>query len=343
MRLIERVWSGDSAADRVARVVLAPLEGLYRSALAVRRELYDRGIFRIQSSPVPVISVGNLTVGGTGKTPVSAWLAERLTLQGRSPAMVLRGYGDDEPKVHARLNPHVPVIVARDRREGIAEAASGGADVVILDDAFQHRRAARDLDLVLVSADAWTGRQRVLPAGPFREPLSELRRASAILVTRKAATAEQVAEVVRAVRAAAVDKPVITLRLLPSALVLHEQAATTQQANALGGRRVLAIAGIADTAAFFGQLELLGATVTPRPYPDHHAFTQADVAQLVNASAGFDYVVCTLKDAVKLGRMWPASGAALWYVSLSVEVESGEAALDELLLRLPWVPQPHTK
>src|SRR5690348_7442624 len=130
---------------------------------------------------LPTLSVGNVTVGGTGKTPVAAWIAAELIDRGARPAIVLRGYGDDEPLVHARLNPDVPVIVAPDRLEGIARAAASGADVAVLDDAFQHRRAQRTADIVLVSAERWTRTPRLLPAGPWRESLRALRRTSMIL------------------------------------------------------------------------------------------------------------------------------------------------------------------
>jgi len=340
LRLIERIWTGDKPADRLARLALAPLEGLYRSAMGFRAQLYDRGIMPVRRSPIAVVSVGNITVGGTGKTPVSAWLAARLVALDRNPAVVLRGYGDDEPLVHATINPNVPVIVSPDRRRGIEQAASGGADVAILDDAFQHRRAGRDLDLVLISADAWTRSQRVLPAGPFREPLSQIRRASAILVTQKAATVDRVAEVMSALREAAPGAPLITVRLSPAELVRADSNDTRLPAAALAERRVLAIAGVADPAAFFRQLELLGAKVTARPFADHHTFTRAEIADLAEAASGFDYVACTLKDAVKLRPMWPAGGPPLWYVSLSVEVLSGASTLDEMLARLAGSRRP---
>ncbi|MEO5589715.1 MAG: tetraacyldisaccharide 4'-kinase, partial [Gemmatimonadaceae bacterium] len=124
MRLIEQVWTGESGADRAGRIALAPLEALYRAVVALRGELYDRGIAKVVQPDIPVVSVGNLTVGGTGKTPVSAWIAARLLSSGRAPAIVLRGYGGDEPLVHSRLNPGVPVVVAPNRSQGINEAAT---------------------------------------------------------------------------------------------------------------------------------------------------------------------------------------------------------------------------
>ena len=334
MRLIESLWSGDSAADKLARTALVPFEGLYRGAATVRGWLYDSGILKPQPAPIPIVSVGNLTVGGTGKTPVSAWIAGELSARGRQPAIVTRGYGGDEQLVHSRINPGVPIVIQPDRVEGIRNAVSLGADVAVLDDAFQHRRAARDLDIVLVSADDWTGKTRLLPAGPFREPLSALSRASAVVITRKSATDEQVAAAQRAVQAIVPGLPTAVLRLELQELVREAPAAGRMPAAMIVGKRALAIAAVGNPAAFFRQLHALGAVVTPMAYPDHHVFTAADIAELSRKGRDFDYVVCTLKDAVKLGPVWPASNTPLWYVSLAVVVESGGAEIDSLLERL---------
>lgn len=334
MRLIDRIWFGDSVADNVARAALLPLEGIYRAAVAVRRELYDRGLIASQRSSIPVLSVGNITVGGTGKTPVAAWLASRLAAVGRRPAIILRGYGGDEPLVHRRINPAVPVIVGADRVAGIAEAARGGADVAVLDDAFQHRRASRDADVVLLSADTWTGRERALPAGPYREPASALRRASLIVITRKAATDEEVAGTAGMAKEHAPGIPIVVVRLTLSEIVRDTDRSLRFPASELSGKRVLAIAAVGNSQAFFHQLEALGARVTARPFPDHHAFSRADIDAALAVESSVDFVVCTLKDAVKLGNLWPAGASPLWYVSLAVQVERGEPAIDSLLMRL---------
>ena len=164
-RVIEAIWTGRGKPARVARALLAPAEVLYRAVVVTRGKFYDWGIFRAKRFSVPVLSVGNLSVGGTGKTPVAAWLARRFAGMGSVPAIVLRGYGGDEILVHERLNEGIPVIASADRVRGIREAIAEGVDVVVLDDAFQHRRARRDADVLLVSADAWTGKPRLLPAG----------------------------------------------------------------------------------------------------------------------------------------------------------------------------------
>lgn len=333
--MIERLWAGETLGHRIARAALAPLEGLYRSAVAVRGSLFTRGVLPVTRPPIDVISVGNLTVGGTGKTPVSAWLATRLVNLGRRPAIVLRGYGDDEPIVHSRLNPGVDVIVEGNRAKGIARAAAGGADVAVLDDAFQHRAVDRDLDIVLVSADDWTARQHMLPAGPYRESPKAIRRASLVIVTAKAASAERAEQARRWVLSTSPHTPLVSLRLVQSGLVRVVPPGEELPVASLSGRRVLAISAIGNPGAFFRQLEASGASVVPLRFPDHHAFTGRDVRRAAALARGIDTVVCTLKDAVKLAPIWPAGEVPLWYVSLSVEVDSGEAVLDAMLRRLP--------
>ena len=335
MRLIERIWTGESIRHRLLRRALAPLETLYRSVMVVRGRLFDHGVIPVRASPIGVVSVGNLTVGGTGKTPVSAWVAAQLAEMGRKPVIVLRGYGDDEPLVHARLNPAIPVIVERERVKGIAAAAHMGADAAVLDDAFQHRSAQRDLDVVLISADDWTEELHVLPAGPYREPPEGMRRASIVIVTAKAVSSERIVEVERWASSVAPGKPVAAMRLVLSGLVCESPKGESLPLEALANRRVLAVAAVGNPGAFFQQIEALGATVTPLAFADHHAFTAHDVRKILSLATGANFVVCTLKDAVKLAPIWPAGEPPLWYVSLSIEVESGATALAEMLRRLP--------
>ena len=296
--------------------------------------MYDRGILPVEKGSIPAISVGNLTVGGTGKTPVAAWIASRLSAAGKEPAIVLRGYGGDESVVHKTLNPSVRVFVTADRAQGISMAARSGARSVVLDDAFQHRRAARDIDIVLISADDWTASHRLLPAGPYREPFSALRRASLVMITRKTASDEKVREVERAVRRTAPAAMIAVAKLQISELVSWSDPEERFDLGVLDGKSVLAIAGVGNPEAFFAQVEGTGANVTRRRFPDHHAYGPGDIKSLTDAASGYDYVLCTLKDAVKLGPQWPADAVPLWYVSLSVIVESGGAAIDEIISRL---------
>lgn len=327
------LWYGRSAGARLARLALAPLELGYRALTSVRNSLYDRGILPSHASGVPAISVGNLTVGGTGKTPLAAWLAHRLTALGARPAIVMRGYGDDEPEVHRRLNPGVPVIVSADRVAGIARAEGLGADCAVLDDAFQHRRAGRVADVVLVSADRWTGTTRLLPAGPWRESPRALRRASVVLVTRKAVSVDEARDVAGRLSRAAPAVPFAIARLELGDL-RRAADGQPQPLLELAGRKALAIAGVGDPEAFVRQLADAGAMVRFSLFPDHHDYSAAEAAQLAALAEAGELVVCTLKDAVKLARHWPREGPPLWYVSQRVVVEEGAPVVESLLRAL---------
>jgi tetraacyldisaccharide 4'-kinase len=249
---------------------------------------------------------------------------------GSIPAIVLRGYGEDEILVHERLNEGIPVIASPDRVRGIREAIAEGVDVVVLDDAFQHRRARRDADILLVSADAWTGKPRLLPAGPWREPLRAARRATLVIITRKTADASAVADVRRALANAASHVPVAVAYLAPDEL-RSTTTGLTLPLHALRGSDLTAIAAIAQPDSFFKQLTELGAVVRPFAFPDHHAFTRAEAGRLAAESESSDFVVCTLKDAVKLEALWPAEAGSLWYVSQRLRIEDGQEHIDRLL------------
>jgi tetraacyldisaccharide 4'-kinase len=273
-----------------------------------------------------VVSVGNLVVGGTGKTPVTAWLVRRLEEMGARPAVLLRGYGDDEVRLHRRWNPGTPVIAGADRARGAAEAAARGATVALLDDGLQHRRLARDLELVLVAAEhPFPG--RLLPRGPYREGSAALGRADLVAVTRRTAPDAQVEETLRKVRVAAPRRPTAVLRLTPRGW------------TGLGGEpipaprgAVLAVASVADPGSFRRMVEACGAgPVELLAFPDHHAFDASDARRIHDAARGRTVVV-TEKDAVKLEALAPLL-PAVRVLALGVEAERGEDALDDALRR----------
>jgi tetraacyldisaccharide 4'-kinase len=339
---IERIW----AKDGVAAWALTPLSWMFGAVTGVRNLLYDVGLMRAHPLGLPTVSVGNLTVGGTGKTPVAAWVAAELAALGARPAVLLRGYGADEPLVHQHLNPAVMVIPNPDRVAGAALARARGASVLVLDDAFQHRRAARDVDIVLVAAEQRAA-HRLLPAGPLREGRRALRRASVLVVTRKSASPAEAESAAATWTGFAGAPPSVVVALAPDALMpvggVRQSVAAASGAEpltALHGRRVLAISAIGAPSAFEAQLAAAGAQVTPARYPDHHAFDADDVASLARRGADVDRVVCTLKDAVKLGPRWPAQASPLWYLSQAVVVERGASVLREAMHRLVGPPQP---
>jgi tetraacyldisaccharide 4'-kinase len=334
------LWFGTDATARLGRVALTPLAWLYRGATTARNALFDMGLLPAHATAIPAISVGNLTVGGTGKTPFAAYLVSELLTRGARPCIVLRGYGGDEEQVHRILTPGLRVVVGADRVRAIAEAASQGCDVAVLDDAFQHRHAARVVDMVLVSADVpWS--ERLLPAGPLRESPRALRRASLLVITCKAASPGRGEELAQRLTRGATP-PVAVALLRPHALVPVGRSGEAHSLDALRDRRVLVVAGVGDPKAFVHQLEAVGAHPIPMLFPDHHRYSAADVMGLTARAAGADLVVCTLKDAVKLEALWPDNGPALHYVSQRVELMSGaghvQAALDRVLAaRAPFL------
>ena len=333
MTMSAAIWRKDSGWAPIARAALAPASLIYRAVTGLRNTMYDRGTLTVVAAPIPVISIGNLAVGGSGKTPMAAWMASALKARGARPAIVMRGYGDDEPRVHARINPDLPIVVNADRVAGVREAAAAGADVAVLDDAFQHRRIARVEDVVLVNADQWREPIRLLPSGPWREPPSALARASLVMITRKAADASR-ADSLMARLAPLTRTGLGAVAALELGDLLNVVTGEARPLSDIRGTRLLAAAGIGDPAALAEQLRNSGAHVELRSFPDHHVYDMPDIERLARDARAFDQVVCTLKDAVKLGPRWPREAPPLWYVSLRCRIEVGVAEVSAMLDRV---------
>ena len=333
MSALEGLWYGDSAGARLGRAGLAPAALLYGAAVRVRGVLYDLGVLESHRATLPVLAIGNVSVGGTGKTPVAAWAVSRLRERGARPALLLRGYGDDEPLVHQALNPGAPVITDGDRVRAAAAAQSAGADCVVLDDAFQHRRLARTADWVLLSAERFERSTRLLPAGPLREPVRAIERADVVVVTRKTEPVEHAARIAARLESTH-HVATAVIHLAPSGVV-DARGGIAHTLHELRDARVVAVAAVGEPAAFFTQLRDAGARdVIGLPYRDHHRFSADDVQHILRAAASVDAVVCTLKDAVKLAPLWPRDVLPLWYVSQRAEVERGAHVLDASLALL---------
>jgi tetraacyldisaccharide 4'-kinase len=317
-------------------VLLLPFAFLYKAASLLRDALYRGGLLAITKLPLPSVAVGNLTVGGAGKTPVAAWIANWLLQHGAKPAILLRGYGGDEPLVHARLVPGALVQADADRAAGAATAARAGANVLVLDDAYQTRRVARDVNLALVAVEHLSYSPFPLPAGPWREGWDALNRADAIIVTRKDAPPSAAQALANRLAHRWPRTPIGVVHL---ALTGFERLRSGQAllGEPLTGRRVLAAAGIADPRSFAAQLRErsgTGGAVQLVTYQDHHAYTEADVAALLNAATTADYVVVTEKDAVKLRPRWPADAREPLVATLGVRWEQGQQAIEALLATL---------
>lgn len=346
--LVERIWFGDDLLARAARMALSPAEFVYRTVVARRNRQFDDTSSRTgHNRLLPCVSVGNLTVGGTGKTPMAAWCVRRLKERGANPAVVMRGYGDDEWRVHTLLNPGTQVVVSPDRVAGVITARTRGADCAVLDDAFQHRRAPRVADLVLVGVDAWTDTVRLLPRGPYREGLEALSRATVIVLTQKSAGIDEANRVSDAVRRVVPGVAQARVRIVPGELrlaatvldggkrIVDRTGMLTHPLSWLANRRIVAVSAIGNPSAFEMQLRAAGATLErARRFADHHSYTASDAVQLAREASGTDGVVCTLKDAVKLAAIWPREAPPLWYVSQTVVVDRGADALDEALSRV---------
>ena len=318
-----RWWSGEGGwAGRALSAAALPAELLFRGAVTIRAAAYASGVMGSRGAPLPVISVGNLTVGGTGKTPLVGWIVEALRGWGGNPAVALRGYGRDEALLLRRWQPSTPVYSHRRREQAVREAAAAGADVLVLDDGFQHRGLARDLDMVLLAAEqAFPG--ALLPRGPYREPAGALRRAGLVMITRKIASAAAADALEAAVCRIAPGVGVVRARLTPARWEDLDGRPVPKPTGAV--LTVTAIAGPRTFAALVGRET--AAPVEVMAFPDHHEYTGADL-QRVRQAAGARVVVVTEKDAVKLRAHAPTL-PEVRVLALDVEIEAGA----ELLLR----------
>lgn len=330
----------------LSRIALGPLAWGYRLGVAARRAAFRIGLRRVHRMPVPVVSFGNVTVGGTGKTPATLWLAEWLRARGERPVIVTRGYGGDlrgrivtvgrdgqslydareigDEAVLLAERFRGPVVCGADRVAAAQQALDEhAATVIVLDDGFQHWRLGRDVDILLVDGRAGFGNGALLPAGPLREPLRALGRADAIVIT-KAAPGSRVAEVLVRLAPAV---PTFAADLAPTSLVVSEDGLlVSRPLGDLVGRKVVTVSAIAQPQSFYellGQLEVRAVEVME--FPDHHQFTQADWQRITQAGHRADLVVCTEKDIVKLRRFpFARGGLAALRVDFSLRSKDEE-------------------
>jgi tetraacyldisaccharide 4'-kinase len=276
------------------------LSGLYRLITGIRNRLYDTGNLPTRRADVPVVSIGNIEVGGTGKTPFTIALARKLAARGLKPVIVTRGYkGRLKGIVHVRPDHDfkdvgdealfmartsgVPVIKSPDRFMGAAYARKElNADLVLLDDGFQHRRCHRDLDIVLVAGDI--SQEELLPSGRLREPAEAIKRADIIVYTKGSAEGG------------------ITAELIPSSLL--DGSGITHDLSLLKGKQVLAVCGIARPDHFARSLQRLGARVEAFVFRDHYAYTSRDIGKIKARAKDCDLIVTTEKDMVRLKPSW---------------------------------------
>ena len=350
MKLTERVrdtvWSRHGVAGELGYLVLRPLSELFGVAVQVRNVGYRLGLLRVHQGPIPVISVGNLVVGGTGKTPLTLWLGRALMARGLRVAILSRGYGGTASGVTVvsrgggpEVSPALvgdeavmmaksfagPVVTAARRIDGAAAAVQLGCDMVVLDDGFQHRAIARAFDLVLL--DGHQG--ALLPAGRWRERIGALRRADAVMVVDHdgAGTLDKLSDL-------GADLPVYRMQLKPVELV--DTVGGQWHSRPLGdlvGRRVVAVVGVARPAGFYGLLRRWEAVIGEVfEFPDHHCYTQIDWQQIARRSRDAELVVTTEKDLVKL-EAFPFATGKLVALRITPQVDREEELIDSILAK----------
>lgn len=329
----DRAWKRGDSLGRLAMIGLRPLSWLFGGAVAARNFAYWSGLAAVRRASIPVISVGNLTVGGTGKTPFALWLARRLQERGVRVALVSRGYGGsargvtvvsegggllvppevcgDEPAMMARGFAGTVVIGVK-RIDAVNRAAELGCEIAILDDGFQHRSLTRDFDIVL---DDGT-RGAMLPAGPLRESARSLARADAIVLT----TAEPTGA----------PRDVPTFRLTNRLTCLVEAVAGEWQERPCGrlaGKRVVAVVGIANPERFYSLIQHWDAEIIDVfEYPDHHVYTRADWQEISRRSQDCDLLVTTEKDLVKL-EAFPFARGMLMALRIEPQLDDADRLL----------------
>jgi tetraacyldisaccharide 4'-kinase len=323
----------------LTRGALRVAEVPYTVAVTMRNRRYDRGTAEVHRVSVPVITVGNLSLGGTGKTPMVKWLAQRFQHAGLHVAIVSRGYGaakgkhNDEALELAQSLPHVPHIQNRDRVAAAQLAIQDfKSQVILLDDGYQHRRLARDLDIVLLDALEPFGFEHVFPRGTLREPLAGLRRAHAVCLSRADAISQSERDAIRQ-RVAQIAPQAAWCEAAHSACSLMNARGQSLPLDVLASQRVVAFCGIGNPAGF--RHTLAAADCEPvawREFPDHHAYTASDQAEIVEVvkSANADTIVCTQKDLVKLPQH-ELGGLPLWAVAIEMKFLCGQEALERLL------------
>jgi len=353
----QRIWNDDDSMRRFSptRAILHLCSLIYRLIVYVRNRLYDRQILMPTRLSCPVISVGNITVGGTGKTPCVIMMAQMLQRHGYLPAVISRGYGGknpkpvnivsdginillnaedsgDEPLLIARSLPNVPVITGAKRRlTGQAAIDQFGATVLICDDAFQHRQIFRDIDIVLLDAEKPFGNGHLLPRGELREPVNSLHRAGCIILTRADKKESLNPDVNRIVGPSHI--PIFRAAHRFKEIISPAENIPLPQ-SALRGKKVCAFCGIARPESFKKLLvEAESQLLSFLPFPDHYAYDHYQLEELKKQfqALGADCWVTTEKDAVRL-TAHPEFLKMLWVLRMEMEIEPSRQSFENFIV-----------
>ncbi|MBI5643296.1 MAG: tetraacyldisaccharide 4'-kinase [Deltaproteobacteria bacterium] len=334
---IER-WMREDKIGLVPHNLLFLLSLLYGLAIKLRLFLFKRGFLSTKELPCKVISIGNITVGGTGKTPMAIHVAGLIRKRNNRVVILSRGYkrstrdisvvsdgqkillsaqeAGDEPYLMAKRLKDVPVIVGSDRYlSGMFAVENFNPDVIILDDGYQHIKLKRDLNILLVDAEEGFGNGYLLPRGVLREPLEGIERASIVMVKGGHLTSDE--------RSKIQSVPVIPFSYSPS-VITDIKTNASKDAGYLKGKKAIAIAGIANPGSFFETLKSLGVKLVKAfTYPDHHLYTNEDIDSIKKGFLEAELIITTEKDGVKLkGRV---QTLPLYVLSIDVEVKGKEA------------------
>ena len=346
-RLVQKIWTRQGFFGVLGWLAAVPLSILFSAGVRIRNFLYEKGILRSEQIPLHIISIGNLTVGGTGKTPFVLWLARLLHAQHHRVAILSRGYKGqnkgvttvgtvgraqatpeevgDEAVMLARTFSGV-VLAGRDRVRA-ARLAQGtyGVEVLILDDGFQYRRLGRSLDILLLDAQQRETTRWLLPAGPFREPSTAIRRADLVVVTKgETVQAQQDYAASLHIR----EKPLFFANPCPTALI-HSTHGEWQELPLflLAHKKVMTVSGVATPDLFHRFIREADAEIIDMMvFPDHHVYTERDWQTIVSASRVCDFVVTTEKDLVKLEK-FPFATDKLVALRIDMEVDDAEQFL----------------
>ncbi len=328
------------------KILLWMASGIYGCAVRMIHFGYDAGILPKEKLPKPVISIGNITVGGTGKTPLVIWLVKQLQAQGFKPAVLTRGYrsrnqgeGNDEIQMMSEICPDVPVIIGKGRYDMAMQFLFGhDIDVFVMDDGFQHRKLARDLDIVAVESLRGFGNGHLLPRGILREPLSGLKRADIVMLTKLDVNPGGEPVILQELKKRGISKPLVRSCQKVSGM-MHLKDRTIKDASWLKGQDVVILSSIADPKSFEETVKQQGARIVERlAYPDHYDYQVADIRRVVDVcrSKSRNTIVTTHKDAVKLANLSKEipQGLDIWVLNMELNVRDDENILGQRIRHL---------
>ncbi len=347
-----RIISGEATGlfGEAARWALTVLSWPYAAVVRVRNHLYTSGRLKTHTVGVPVICVGNLTTGGTGKTPLVVWLCRYLQKKQIRCSILTRGYktregeASDEPALLAAQCPEAAVVVNPDRVVGAAEAiCRHDAQVLVMDDGFQHRRLNRDLDIVAIDATRTFGYGRVLPAGLLREPVTGLRRAQAVVLTRcdqvSADTLKRIEEEIRLI-----NPDLVVARSIHAPVGVKTLAGTAIEVKQLRGQQVFAFCGIGNPPSFFHTVEHSGGVlVGSAAYDDHYRYDVGDLERIYRKATRrkASLILTTQKDWTKIAPLAnPREHPLLACLTVELQITAGAQRLTALIDRVLGVTMP---